>query len=1728
MFNAFGGGHDGVVAYLQTGQKQGRKHTRDELDDRVKLSGDIDHLDRLIQSIDSQGERYGHYTLSFAEDAISPEMLEAINGDFRDFITAAYEADEIYYYAEAHIPRLKTVRDADGVIWNRKPHIHAVVPYVNLVTGQRASPLEMLNAKYGTKLATWELADAFQEHINKKYGLVSPKDRPRFKIDVVLSRKREGQQDFTRGKIDVLQQIQDRMLTERIETPEAFRAMLATIGEVGTGKRGRPDQYFKVTLPGETRAVRLDFPQFSEAFIRLPTAAKFARLSEIRMEKFLEAGQGQVSDMTFMAAWEQRAKEIKYFHPDSNFFKEVYVKASQAEKLGYIAARERYFYQKLEEEYGYRRPDGRDAGRDRGDESRSLAGDSRRAGGSAERDYADAIGRNLTQATRNFGSAADAGEFAEYARGIDAQGLAELAFALEYRSRFRGIGSGEPGADGRELNHGHERDIADYLRAAGHHFGAPELDRGAFEQAALANRTNLEDALTAARIRAYPNERLNSVYLRTTDELKHAARMGDMLLENPAMALNACTATQSVFSEKQLEQYLLKNTADAAQYDAALTAVLGHADLVIREHEGEREFSTRQVVEAEARLEANFTTMASTTLTHKVSARSMAATLAALPAGRQLNEGQVQAFEALCSGKQLAIVNGSAGVGKSYVLAQFRKAAEADGFTLHGALLQGKTAEDLQRDSGIKSQTMHGFLAALDAGRLKLDAKSIVVVDEAGMVGSAQYDRLMRHVTDAGARVRLVGDVYQLSSVEYGDAFRVATEKVKAAGGALAEVKQIVRQNHEWQREASMRFAQHDVEGGLAAYAEAGCIKKFEKQEEAQEALVARWMEDRLKHPGKSQLVLAATNDDVSDLNARCRAALKAAGQLQGERQVRAAKGEIGLAAGDEVMFLKNDSVLGVKNGTGAVFAGFEKDDLRFTLADGKKITVRAELAEITHAYAVTTHKSQGVTVDRTYELGDPIADAKARGVNATRHREDYRLFYAAEKFPDQPNGMVKGGILVEQGEAPYEFEPGAKESHFVRVIDGAGKERVLWGVDLPRSIDEAQATHGDMIDIRRAGKTKVTVTETLPDGTQVEKEVERNTWETKVLEEKPNPHQKAAADAAMQTSKAGHVEVRQAPILLAHGAAPYQNKEGGSKSYFVTTQDDKGKEKTVWGKDLERALEDSGAQIGDHVDMRREKAEKAAQAAGPGAVKTRTGWSVTVVQPLPEPEAVEVDKAKTEPVFDPDDHTAMITAAGRVAKKEFSHDESRQAWSAVRDNDSVLGQLKADYAAEKLIAREAQTARFKEIRDNLDAARVLDYARAKYGLEVEKHHISRDDRGYDVISCGSKNYHAADFLTKHLHLPYKLEAGMQGESAEQILKECYKQQLKKVYIADRSEPVQDKAPLFEGFKAHKAAQAEQYQVKKAMLVIERDTVKAKLQADDRAMREIIRHGEGKTRDQIKADLVQHRAVQSEIMRAHTAEFREKKLDLDDQYKRPQAELYKEFVLQEARQNNDLAVHELRRIAVTGEDKYQAVDEARKASERAAEAAANADAMTRAFKGDLSAHTPERPGRTVQQGVDAIKSLSERVNRAKSAPPPMRRAVPKHATVTVGGKPTNNTEGVAVNMPPGGMTATIKGTPEPADVKARAEKIQAEARERAPEPAAIKERAQQIQRAAQKVAPTPHALDPRERAKVQQEAQRKIEELPEADRKRVERVTEVAKTTPTQAPEQVQEKPRTR
>jgi Ti-type conjugative transfer relaxase TraA len=487
---------------------------------------------------------------------------------------------------------------------------------------------------------------------------------------------------------------------------------------------------------------------------------------------------------------------------------------------------------------------------------------------------------------------------------------------------------------------------------------------------------------------------------RIEDHRAIARANGEKLLANPTIALDAITHQQATFTTRDLAKFVHRHSDGKEQFDRVMVAVRASPELVKlgKDGAGQERFTSRAMVETEQRLERS-TVRLEASRRHIVSDHHQARALARAEArGLLLSAEQRDAFERVTTPKALSTIVGYAGTGKSAMLGVAREAWESAGYRVQGAALSGIAAENLEAGSGIASRTIASLEHQWAQDRELLSAKDVLVIDEAGMIGTRQMERVIAQAEQRGAKVVLVGDPEQLQAIEAGAAFRSIAER----HGAY-ELTNVRRQQADWQRDATRWLATERTGQAIEAYAEHGAVHAAETRQAARADLVARWDRDRLASPGDSRIILTHTNDEVQALNALARKQMRMSGDLDEEVAIRTERGERMFASGDRILFLRNERALGVKNGSLGVVESVTPARIAVLLDDGRSVGFDLkDYNYVDHGYAATIHKAQGMTVDRVHVLATPGLDAHATYVALSRHRDRVELHYGQDDFADQ------------------------------------------------------------------------------------------------------------------------------------------------------------------------------------------------------------------------------------------------------------------------------------------------------------------------------------------------------------------------------------------------------------------------------------------------------------------------------------------------------------------------------------------------------------------------------------------------------------------------------------------------------------------------------------------------------------------------------------------------------
>jgi ATP-dependent exoDNAse (exonuclease V) alpha subunit len=457
---------------------------------------------------------------------------------------------------------------------------------------------------------------------------------------------------------------------------------------------------------------------------------------------------------------------------------------------------------------------------------------------------------------------------------------------------------------------------------------------------------------------------------RIEDHARIARDNGEKIIANPSIALDAITRQQATFTTRDLAVFAFRHSDGKEQFDQVMTAVRASPELVALGKDGrdQERFTSRDMIAVEARLERSAGALAARD-GHGIADRQRDAAIgAAQGRGLVLSAEQRDALDHITGRKGLASVVGYAGSGKSAMLGVAREAWERQGYQVRGAALSGIAAENLEGGSGIQSRTLASLEHAWGQGREQLGPRDVLVVDEAGMIGSRQMERVLSQARDAGAKIT-----------------------------------EIRRQREDWQRDATRALATGRTGEAIHAYDGKGMVHAADTREQARGELVDGWDRQRQAEPGKSRIILTHTNAEVRELNEEARGRLRATGDLGDDVTFSADRGTRAFARGDRLMFLRNERSLGVKNGTLGTIEQVSAEGMKVRLDSGARVAFDAkDYAAVDHGYAATFHKAQGVTVDHAHVLATPGMDRHSAYVGMSRHRDDVQLHYGRDDFADQ------------------------------------------------------------------------------------------------------------------------------------------------------------------------------------------------------------------------------------------------------------------------------------------------------------------------------------------------------------------------------------------------------------------------------------------------------------------------------------------------------------------------------------------------------------------------------------------------------------------------------------------------------------------------------------------------------------------------------------------------------
>jgi conjugative relaxase-like TrwC/TraI family protein len=399
------------------------------------------------------------------------------------------------------------------------------------------------------------------------------------------------------------------------------------------------------------------------------------------------------------------------------------------------------------------------------------------------------------------------------------------------------------------------------------------------------------------------------------------------------------------------------------------------------------------------------------------------------------------------SGGGVSVVVGRAGTGKTWSLGVARKAFETEGYRVVGTAPTGIATVSLQDEGFRDVRTVDRLLLDLERRRLRLDPRTVLVVDEAGMVGTRKLAPVLGAARRAGAKVIAVGDDRQFSSVDVGGGFRGLRLRLGAS-----ELTVNRRQVETWEQHAIDLVREQRVEEAIAAYQEHERVRVFESRDELGVALVNDWW--HAHQAGEPTVILAHRRAEVDRLNTACQQLRALHGELGPERLQVADRS---LAVGDEVVLGVNAiKRLGVANGTTGRVLALDQERRTLTIsteeATPRTVTLPGwyldaetrpgQSRRVDLAYARTDMRSQGLTRRRALLSLDGSEDTQGLYVQLSRAKERTDLYLVTAPEPGH----------ADQERAYPTREPADADALLAKVLERDGAKRLAMDEAAPLS----------------------------------------------------------------------------------------------------------------------------------------------------------------------------------------------------------------------------------------------------------------------------------------------------------------------------------------------------------------------------------------------------------------------------------------------------------------------------------------------------------------------------------------------------------------------------------------------------------------------------------------------------------------------------------------------------
>lgn len=410
------------------------------------------------------------------------------------------------------------------------------------------------------------------------------------------------------------------------------------------------------------------------------------------------------------------------------------------------------------------------------------------------------------------------------------------------------------------------------------------------------------------------------------------------------------------------------------------------------------------------------------------------------------NEQREAVLSSTLTNSLVSIVMGFAGAGKSFTMGAIVKIYSRLGFDVVGVTLSSKAADVLESESGMKCKTIAKILSELQRREDNpFDKPTVLIVDEAGLVGFSELSELLRIITKSKYPVKLIlsGDSLQLNPIQDANSLELADTVVPDDSRRV--ISTIRRQRSSSHIKSVLKFKDGEAGAGLYVPLQQENVFIGNDKTEIVQRLCQDFFNSMVSDPDLKRLVTCQDNSMAQTFNIELRKIMQLFGKVESGKGkefdllINNGRGKkprtriIPIAKGDKIMFTNNfPKVLLINKATGEPYKGGDAhvmNKLQGIITNitgdehhGYNLTIDIPMideesptgtiltqvvcntktdiklpdsqgASIDLNYATTVYSSQGQTVDENYLVDSPEFDSRTAYVGASRHKRDVKYY---------------------------------------------------------------------------------------------------------------------------------------------------------------------------------------------------------------------------------------------------------------------------------------------------------------------------------------------------------------------------------------------------------------------------------------------------------------------------------------------------------------------------------------------------------------------------------------------------------------------------------------------------------------------------------------------------------------------------------------------------------------